>query len=179
MTNPPHPHCPCERVVVDSDGHIKATHCQGKPLAQGWCAEHQGAQTLLDVGERFGYPRIQVMNSCAVGAGRRSWQAHARCAPARWLQDDLRFIQQNFPAGERDRAMHYIQMPNGLGSLTGDRRERLLPSCMSVGMQETLRYKVGGVTLNDGIERFSYQGMVSDARSEMIQASDQSREASV
>jgi hypothetical protein len=75
--------------------------------------------------------------------------------------------------------MHYIQMPNGLGSLTGDRRERLLPSCVSVGMQETLRYKVGGVTLNDGIERFSYQGMVSDARSEMIQASDQSRETSV
>jgi hypothetical protein len=89
MTNSLHTHCPFERVVVDSNGHIKETVCQGKPLAHGWCAEHQAAQTLLDVGARLGYPRIQVTQYRAIDAGRGCWHAYARRAPIRWLQDDL------------------------------------------------------------------------------------------
>jgi len=170
-------HSPFERVVVDSDSHIKTTACRGKPLTNGWCAEHQAAQTLLDVGAQLGYPRIQVTRYRAIGAGRGCWHAYARCAPTRWLQDDLPFIRQNFLAGERGRVMRYVQTPDGLGSLIGNRQEQQLLSCMSEGMQEKLRYKIGVVILNDGMERFYSPRMLSDAPPEVIEAYEQSHEA--
>ena len=60
----PHARCPFVCVVTDRKGHIKGVPCQGKPLAGSiWCAEHQQAQTLLDLGAKLDYPRIQLRAS--------------------------------------------------------------------------------------------------------------------
>jgi DNA primase len=92
--------CPFVYTVVDRTGHIKGVPCQGKALARsGWCAEHEQAQTLLDLGAQLGYPRIQLTRHRAIGAGRGSWEAYACRAPASWLQHDLPFIQSHYPNG--------------------------------------------------------------------------------
>jgi hypothetical protein len=86
--------CPFVHAVVDREGHIKGVPCQGKPFARSsWCAEHQQAQTLLDLGVKLGYPRIQLTRYRAIGAGRGSGEAYACGAPARWLGHDLPFIR--------------------------------------------------------------------------------------
>jgi DNA primase len=92
--------CPFVHTVVDREGHIKGAPCQGKALASsGWCAEHQQAQTLLDLGMQLGYPRTQLTRHRAIGAGRGSWEAYACRAPARWLGHDLPFIRSHYPNG--------------------------------------------------------------------------------
>ena len=97
----PQAHCPFAYAVVDRTGSIKAVPCQGKPLAYtSWCAEHQHAQTLLDLGARLGYPRIQLTRHRAIGAGRGNWEAYACRAPATWLRHDLPFIRSQSPNGE-------------------------------------------------------------------------------
>jgi Toprim-like len=91
----PQARCPFEQTIVDRTRFIKWVPCQGKPLVErsGWCAEHQQAQTLLDIGAQLGYPRIQVTRQRAIGAGRGSWEAYACRAPAGWLCHDLPIIR--------------------------------------------------------------------------------------
>jgi hypothetical protein len=73
----------------------------GKPLAHSsWCAEHQQAQTLLDLGAQLGYPRTQLTRHRAIGAGRGSWEAYACRAPDSWLGHDLPFIRSTCPNRE-------------------------------------------------------------------------------
>jgi Toprim-like len=98
----PRPRCPFECIVIGRDSHIKAVACQGKPLANGWCAEHQEAQTLLDLGARLGYPRVQLTQYRAIASGRGGWEAYACRAPDKWLRHDLPFIRQAFPTNEMD-----------------------------------------------------------------------------
>jgi hypothetical protein len=96
----PQTQCPFVYTVVDGEGHIKGVPCREKRLASsGWCAEHQQAQTLLDLGATFGYPRIQVTSHRTLGAGRGSWEAYACRAPANWLRHDLPFIRSQCPHG--------------------------------------------------------------------------------
>jgi hypothetical protein len=93
--------CPFVYTVVDRTGHIKGAPCQGKTLARsGWCAEHQQAQTLLDLGAKLGYPRIQVTRHRAIGAGCGSWEAYACRAPDSQLRHDLPYIRSTCPNGE-------------------------------------------------------------------------------
>ena len=92
--------CPFECIVIDRGRHIKAVACQGEPLANGWCAVHQEAQTLLDLGARLRYPRVQVTRYRAIASGRGGWEAYACRAPAKWLRHDLPFIRQTLPTGE-------------------------------------------------------------------------------
>ena len=88
--------CPFVYTVVDREGHIKGVPCQGKPLARSnWCAEHQQAQTLLELGIKLGYPRIQLNRHRAIGDDLGSWEAYACRAPARWLEHDLPFIRSH------------------------------------------------------------------------------------
>ena len=90
----PQARCPFVFAVANRQGHIKGVSCQGKPLAGSvWCAEHQQAQTLLDLGAQLGYPRTQLTRHRAIGAGRGSWEAYACRAPAKWLCQDLPIIR--------------------------------------------------------------------------------------
>jgi hypothetical protein len=92
--------CPFVYTVVDREGHIKGAPCQGKAIASsGWCTGHQQAQTLLDLGAKLGYPRIQVTRHRAIGAGLGSWEAYACRAPTSWLEHDLPFIRCTSPNG--------------------------------------------------------------------------------
>ena len=90
----PQARCPFVFAVADRKGHIKGVPCQGEPLAGSiWCAEHQQAQTLLDLGAQLGYPRTQLTRHRAIGAGRGSWEAYACRAPVKWLCHDLLLIR--------------------------------------------------------------------------------------
>ena len=92
----PHARCPFVFVDADRKGHIKGVPCQGKPLdGSVWCAEHQQAQILFDLGAQLGYPRIQLTRHRAIGAGRGSWEAYACRAPIKWLCHDLLLIRQS------------------------------------------------------------------------------------
>ena len=90
----PHARCPFVYTVADRKGHIKGIPCLGEPLAGSvWCAEHQQAQTLLDLGAQLGYPRTQLTRHRSIGLGRGSWEAYACRAPAKWLCHDLLVIR--------------------------------------------------------------------------------------
>ncbi len=96
----PQARCPFVHAVVDRTGSIRGAPCQGKPLANSiWCAEHQHAQTLLDLGAKLGYPRTQLTRHRAIGAGCGSWEAYACRAPATWLRHDLPFIRSQYLNG--------------------------------------------------------------------------------
>lgn len=167
--------CPFERIVVDRKGYVKTAPCQGRPLAHGWCAEHQEAQVLLDLGARLGYPRLQLTEYRAVGAGRANWQAYACRAPARWLHHDCSFIRRHSPVGdvEMDTTRHSVETPDGLGSLTGNRQVQSLPSCMSEEMKTKLRYTFGVTLLHDGVERFYWPGDMVDVQLEELSPDEQ------
>ena len=86
--------CPFVCTVADRKGHMKGLPCQGKPLAGSvWCAEHQQAQILLDLGAKLGYPRTQLSLHRVIGAGCGNWEAYACRAPMKWLCHDLLLIR--------------------------------------------------------------------------------------
>jgi hypothetical protein len=67
----------------------------------------------------------------------------------------------------------YVETVDGLGYLTGNQREQDV-SFFSEDKRERLRYKIGVVILNDGVERFYYPQNTWEARPEAIQAYEQS-----
>jgi hypothetical protein len=85
--------CLFELVSVGSDQRIRATRCPGKALANGWCAAHQHAQEVLNLGAHLGYPRLEVTPHRAIGEGKGSWIAYAKRATPRWLSHDLPFLK--------------------------------------------------------------------------------------
>jgi hypothetical protein len=54
----------------------------------------------------------------------------------------------------------FVETIDGLGSLTGNRQKQDV-TFVAEARKERLRYKVGVVLLQDGIERFYYPGMLS------------------
>lgn len=97
----PQARCPFVIAAADRKGSLKGVPCQGKVLVGGrWCAEHQQAHTLLDLGAKLGYPRTQLTRHRAISAGRGSWEAYACCAPARWLRHDLPLIRSTLTSSK-------------------------------------------------------------------------------
>jgi hypothetical protein len=95
--------CPFVRAVADCKGHVRGAPCQGEPQAGSiWCAEHQQAQALLEMGAQLGYPRTQLTRHRAIGAGQGSWEAYACRAPAKWLCHDLVVIRSICTRGPRE-----------------------------------------------------------------------------
>ena len=71
-------------------------------------------------------------------------------------------------------ARQYVETSDGIGYLTGNRREQDV-TFVAPERKERLCYKIGVVLLHDGVERFYYPGMVSVVQPEIIQACEQSR----
>jgi TubC N-terminal docking domain len=85
-------------------------------------------------------------------------------APSGALPDELRQAMTEHKAV----LLHYAADPavetiDGLGYLTGNRQEQDV-TFVAPERKERLRYKVGAVLLQDGIERFYYPGMLSVVR---------------
>lgn len=70
-------------------------------------------------------------------------------------------------------ACPYVQTIDGLGFLSGNTEEQDI-TCIAPERQEALRYKIGVVSLHNGMERFYYPRMVLLAR-RMVQIAEQSR----
>lgn len=82
-------------------------------------------------------------------------------APRGALTDELRQAMTEHKAA----LLHYaadtaVETIDGLGSLSGNRQEQDV-TFVAQERKERLRYKVGVVLLQDGIERFYYPGMLS------------------
>ena len=82
-------------------------------------------------------------------------------APAGALTDELRQAMTEHKAALlRYAADPAVETIDGLGYLTGNRQEQDV-TLTAPERKERLRYKVGVVLLQDGIERFYYPGMLS------------------
>jgi len=92
-------------------------------------------------------------------------------APAGVLTEYLRqAISEHKAALLQFAAYPYVETIDGLGRLSGNTQQRdlyLVPE----ERQEALRYRIGVVSLRDGIERFCYPQMVLVARSETMEVS--------
>ena len=85
-------------------------------------------------------------------------------APAGALTDELRLaMTEHKTALLRYAADPAVETIDGLGYLTGNRQEQDV-TFVAPERNERLRYKVGTVLLQDGIERFYYPGMLSVVR---------------
>jgi hypothetical protein len=94
-------------------------------------------------------------------------------APSGALTDELRQAMTQHKAALLSYAADpAVETIDGLGYLTGNRQEQDV-MLVAPERKERLRYKVGVVLLQDGIERFYYPGMVSEA----IDAFEQTGEA--
>jgi P4 family phage/plasmid primase-like protien len=74
----------------------------------------------------------------------------------------------------RRQDLDYVETPDGLGYRTGGVQEQDVTFIVPE-RKERLSYKVGVVSLVDGIERFYYPSLVSAARPEAIQAYEQAQ----
>ena len=85
-------------------------------------------------------------------------------APSGALTDELRLAMIEHKAALlRYAADPAVETIDGLGYLTGNRQEQDV-TFVAPERKERLRYKVGAVLLQDGIERFYYPGMLSVVR---------------
>ena len=76
--------------------------------------------------------------------------------------------------GSWQRKLEYVETPDGLGYRAGEVQEQDV-TFVAEERKERLRYKIGVVSLVDGIKRFYYPSLVSGARPEVIQAYEQSQ----
>ena len=84
-------------------------------------------------------------------------------APSGVLTDELRQAMTEHKAVLlRYAADPAVETIDGLGYLTGNRQEQDI-TFVAPERKERLRYKVGVVLLQNGIERFYYPGVVSEA----------------
>ena len=84
-------------------------------------------------------------------------------APVGALTDELRqAMTEHKTALLRYAADPAVETIDGLGYLTGNRQEQDV-TFVAQERKERLRYKVGVMLQQDGIERFYYPGMVSEA----------------
>src|SRR5690242_16166076 len=99
-------------------------------------------------------------------------------APAGALTEDLRQAMMEHKAALlRFVASPYVETIDGLGTLTGNRQEQDI-TFVAPERKEGWRYKIGVVSLQDGVERFYWPRMVSHARPEAIEGDDHSLEVS-
>ncbi|BCL83152.1 hypothetical protein ccbrp13_56170 [Ktedonobacteria bacterium brp13] len=72
--------------------------CIGKPLASGWCAEHQVAQELLEIGAKLRYPEIFMGKTGARGifCGLIHWERYAEVTSAKFLKEDVNVLRIRF-----------------------------------------------------------------------------------
>lgn len=86
-------------------------------------------------------------------------------APARALSDELHQAMKEHKAA----LMRYASLPyvvaDGVGILTGNRQEQDI-TFVAPEHQEAWRYKIGVMSLCDGVERFYWPRMVLQARPE-------------
>jgi hypothetical protein len=98
----PRRECPAKcldtrRVAVP---HTKQTYidprlvpCKQRPLANGWCEEHQLAQAMLDLGAMISYPRVQLNPHLCLPAGKASWEEHVVCRRKAYLAQDIKLVR--------------------------------------------------------------------------------------
>ena len=90
-------------------------------------------------------------------------------APVGTLTDELRQAMTEHKAALlRYAADPAVETIDGLGYLTGFRQEQDI-TFVAPERKERLRYKVGVVLLQNGIERFYYPGVVSEATGDFEQ----------
>ena len=91
--------CPAEHVTNSATP--KTIHCNGKPLKNGWCQEHQQQAALLYLGEQLGYPSVQIWTGRdgyrtigrSIGEGKGAWLAYSRRA-YKWAKHDIPLLEQ-------------------------------------------------------------------------------------
>jgi hypothetical protein len=98
----PRPRCPA-KVLTEQQvqvPHTKQTYrcprlipCKQKPLANGWCQEHQLAQVMLDIGAQVSYPALQLHQYRGIDDGKATWEEYAVRAPRRWLTHDIEQVK--------------------------------------------------------------------------------------
>lgn len=99
-------------------------------------------------------------------------------APAGVLTGDLRQAMiEHKTALLHFATFPYVQTIDGLGTLTGNRQEQDITFVASE-RKEAWRYKIGVVSLQDGMERSYWPRMVSQGRPQAIQMDDQLGEVS-
>src|SRR6266702_8132522 len=82
-------------------------------------------------------------------------------APAGALTEELRQAMQEHKAALlRYTAYPYVDTIDGWGTLTGHRQEFSIIDFVATERKERLRYKIGVVLLQDGVERFYLPGTV-------------------
>ncbi len=98
----PRSHCPFEvsierqRQIPHTKQYIRVLEfvpCKGKPRANGWCADHQLSQELLDLGAQLGYPHILPTSQRGIQEGIGTWEEHVVRARQITLQSDIAFVQ--------------------------------------------------------------------------------------
>ncbi len=98
----PRSHCPAKCLVERrvQIPHTTQTYreprlvpCKQKPLANGWCEEHQLAQTMLDLGALVEYPALQLNQYRGIQDGKATWEEYVIRAPRHWVQRDLQKVQ--------------------------------------------------------------------------------------
>lgn len=90
--------CPHQVMVIkhEQDGdHQTDCACQGRPNAQGWCADHALSHTLLCLGALLGYPSV-TLGYREMGEGVVQWEAYAECVEPSHLQRDIASIHTRF-----------------------------------------------------------------------------------
>lgn len=97
--------CPHTSVVyssVDARGvskYVSSAPCKGKPLANGWCAEHAHSQVLLEIGAKLRYPEILKLGKFGgrgILSGIACWEVTAEKLTPEHAEQDVRAIKARF-----------------------------------------------------------------------------------
>lgn len=68
--------------------------CAARATYNGWCETHQYSHTLLELGAKLNYARVELGETPRIiGAGVESWEAYAEAASRDYLKKDLPYLK--------------------------------------------------------------------------------------
>lgn len=86
--------CKFQVFVPGLDGYNRSKPCPNEAQGNGWCSEHQHAQSGMDIGASLGYPEMEIsVVYVIIGQGRDNWQAYFERAVGHGLQIVMRYLE--------------------------------------------------------------------------------------
>lgn len=82
----------CPHVIFSQN--YKKMHCQGKPLAHGWCATHAKSQELLEFASKLNFPELKVSESYWIEQGIEQWEGYAESVSEAHLTRDIALLKR-------------------------------------------------------------------------------------
>ncbi len=98
--------CAFQVMDVARDGRVTSSPCKERPLANGWCAEHQHAQRGMDIGERLRWQSVEIPMTAEfrdngispftliIGQGKMGWLAYFERATGPGLATVMKYLEK-------------------------------------------------------------------------------------